>query len=491
MNEEKRGLDRKNRLYSILLAIILLACLLGYFIYMLPSLYVSYHMEQNLKSVELQHKAYIENGSYDGAHLANPTVCISIEIPGEGDSIFLTGQSWQMELTAKEGYARQILSDLQTLLETYRNTTSEAKADTEAFVKDIEAMADGWRELIKESDPDVFSLPVELNLHAFENVEYQTSYTKLHIISEKLVIAEAVVSDGGTTYTNYLAAEPTGDGMVFTILPAVMPDMNEIRPVVLESLPMLAAVVLLLVLVFSQMYSRGILQPVYRELEKKNQALREENERQEIFMRASSHQLKTPLSATLLLLDGMIGRVGKYKDTKTYLPKAKEQLLSMRKMVEDILSLNHCREHNDLQPISLAPLVKGRLAAYHVAVSDKQLVLSCTDDGHAVLVADEYLLTQIVDNLLSNAVKYTPPGEKIEIRLSEKGMVIENHGVTIPKTLLPHIFDPFVSGNHEESGRSHGLGLYIAAYYARQTKLSIRMENGGDSVRAVVESRKE
>ena len=42
------------------------------------------------------------------------------------------------------------------------------------------------------------------------------------------------------------------------------------------------------------------------ELEEKNRELAEENERQEIFLRSSSHQLKTPIAAALLLVDGML-----------------------------------------------------------------------------------------------------------------------------------------------------------------------------------------
>ena len=53
-------LGRKNLVYSLILAGIMLLFLVGYFIYMLPSLYVDYVMEQNLKSVKEQHNAYIK-----------------------------------------------------------------------------------------------------------------------------------------------------------------------------------------------------------------------------------------------------------------------------------------------------------------------------------------------------------------------------------------------------------------------------------------------
>lgn len=478
MNYERKGLDRKNQLYSILLAVILLGCLVGYFICMLPSLYVSYRMEQNLKSVELQHKTYMETGSYDGIRLANPTACFSVKIPSEGDSIFFTSQSWQMKVTAETSYAKTAFAELRRFLYQYKDGDFPEDYSEEQFFEEVEGWLSRWKE-------QSFSLPVHIDIRFVNNMEYDSDSIKIHLVSDEVLIIEAAVSDGENIYTNYVAMEDTGDAMIFTCLPAMMPDMGEIRPVVLQSIPMLAVVVLLLVLLFSQMYSKGILKPVYRELEEKNLALQEENKRQEIFMRASSHQLKTPLSAALLLLDGMINRVGKYQDTTFYLPKAKEQLLSMRKMVEDILSLNHCRDNINIQSMQVMPLLEGKLQEYRVVISDKRLQVSCSGED-AVIEADEYLILQILDNLISNAAEYTPDGNKIEIVVSRTEVSIENYGVTISEDILPHIFDPFVSGNHEKNIVSHGLGLYIAAYYAKQMDFSVHIENRGNSVRATL-----
>lgn len=478
MSYEKKGLDRKNRLYSVILAVILLGCLVGYFICMLPSLYVSYRMEQNLKSVEMQHKAYIETGSYDGIKLANPVACFSVKIPDVGDSVFFISQSWQLELRAETPEAKAGFSQLREFMHRYREGDFPEDYSEEQFFEEAKGWLSRWKE-------QPFSLPVQIDLRFSDSMEYDSDSTKIHLVSDDVVIIEAAVNDGVNIYTNYIAMEDTGDALVFTCLPVVTSDMGEIRPVVLQSIPMLAAVVLLLVLLFSQMYAKGILRPVYHELEKKNQALQEENQRQEIFMRASSHQLKTPLSAALLLLDGMINRVGKYQDTEVYLPKAKEQLLSMRKMVEDILSLNHCRDNIHLQEINVMPLLEGKLQEYRVAVSEKRLQVSCSGDN-AVIKADEYLLLQILDNLISNAVEYTPKGNRIEILVSPQEISIENFGVTIPEDILPHIFDPFVSGNHERNIAGHGLGLYIAAYYAKQMDFSVSVENRKDSVLTIL-----
>lgn len=478
MNYERKGLDRKNRLYSILLAVILLGGLVGYFICMLPALYVSYRMEQNLKSVEVQHRTYVETGSYDGIKLANPTACFSVKIPDEGDSVFLTSQAWQVRLTADTPQARDGLAELRQFLRRWKDGDFPEDYDGERFFQEAEVWASRWKEA-------QISLPVQVDVRFSDSTSYESDRVKVHLLADELVIAEATVSDGENFYTNYVAMEDVGDAMVFTCLPAMTPDMGDVKPVVLQSIPMLAAVVLLLVLLFSQAYSRGILKPVYRELEEKNLALQEENRRQEVFLRASSHQLKTPLSAALLLLDGMMNQVGKYKDTAAYLPKVKEQLLSMRKMVEDVLSLNHCRNDVHLQDVRVMPLLEGKLQEYRVVATEKRLQVSCTG-VNAVMEADEYLFLQILDNLISNAVAYTPDGNKIEIRVSPTEVCVENYGVRIPEDILPHVFDPFVSGNHEKTIASHGLGLYLAAYCARQMGFAVYVRNREDSVLATV-----
>lgn len=482
MNTQRKGLNHKNQLYSILLALILLCFFVGYFLYMLPSLYVNYRMEQNLNSVKKLHEAYIQNGCYDGIKVSNPMTCISIEIPYEGDSVFLAGTSFQAELTAKEDYAKTILTELQALLFRYKDNSSRKENSNEPLSDNLEATFAHWKELLEAEKTDIFSLPFTVSATLDETIKYESQYTKIHTVSDHCMIAEAVAADSDNTYTSYFAMEDTGASFVITIFTSMTPDMNEIRPVVLQSLPMICAVILLLVLIFSHIYSRSILTPLYAALEKQNEALSEENKRQEIFMRASSHKLKTPLSAALLLLDGMIHQVGKYRDTETYLPKVKSQLLSMRKMIEDILSLNHCKDHIQFQSLNLITLLDSCLLAYRVIISDKNLQISCPDVKELFIVTDEYLFTQILDNMISNAVKYTPAGESIDIRVSSHTLSIENHGVTIPEDILPHVFDPFVSGIHENDSAGHGLGLYIASYYAKQMNASLFAENRNNSV---------
>lgn len=535
-------LGRKNLVYSLILAGIMLLFLVGYFIYMLPSLYVDYVMEQNLKSVKEQHNAYIKNGTYEGISVRNPSACYSVEIPKQGDSIFVTGKVFSIKITVKEENLKQLLADGRKIMQSYetKSGNSEKEETAKKENNEIRQELEKWVEQIAASVKENTDLPIEIEFLYMQDTasEYKNEKINVHAVTDTMMVLETSIEDSANHYTNYIAVERTNDSMVVTILPVMTPDMNEIRPVVLSSLPMLGAVILFLVLLFSQIYSKGIVSPIvqlvyhteqmkytegfaieplkasdkwksredevgeladtmdelyeqiresYQKLEEKNAELAEENRRQEVFLRASSHQLKTPISAALLLVDGMINEIGKYKEREVYLPKVKEQLLSMRKMVEDILYLNHCSEHIRMQQMDVRQLLQKQLNSYQVAIAEKALKVELKGLSDMEIYTDEMMISQILDNVMSNAVKYTPEREKIQIEIKEQEIQIENYGVTISEEILPHIFDPFVSGNHGTG--SHGLGLYIAAYYAKKIGVELEINNGENRVVTTVSFR--
>ncbi len=530
-------LGRKNLLYSMALAVGLLLFLVGYFIYMLPSLYVDYVCEQNLRSVVAQHRAYMEDGSYEKARVRNPTACFSLEIPASGDYVLMTGKAFSAEVRLRDERLREILGRCRELL--FRAGNAEAQ-DWDELWGEMEKNLEELGNILSETGQGEGKLPVSVRLRYQRDIEdeFSNESVRIHSYSDGCMVVEAGVQVLGDRYTNYVAMEQTEERIVFSVLPAVTPGADEIRPVVLQSLPMLGAMIALLAVLFSGMYSRGIVRPIlelvrhaeemkhrkdfsverlvdkgtkakdevqelaetlddlyqqiresYTELEEKNRELAEENERQEIFLRSSSHQLKTPVAAALLLVDGMLNEVGRYKDTKVYLPRVKEQLLSMRKMVEDILYLNHCARDMSIRETDVGQVLAERLRCYQVAVADKGIRLEVPEDMGLLADTDEAMVSRILDNLLSNAVRYTPAGGRIRIELRgaprERELRIENFGVTIPDALMPHIFEPFVTGSHQADSaglHSHGLGLYIASYYAKKLDARLAVRNGEDSV---------
>ncbi len=530
------GLSKKTFFYSMILALILVVFAIGYFVFMLPSLYVDYMVRSNLDSVIEVQKEYLANRSYDNITVKNPSSVYSLEIPKKGQSLFAAGKfiKLEMEITDK---------DLQEFLNEFRDIISSfwTQKDSEELLKDFSEenslkLSAFWKDLeetIKEEGLFSKDTPIKVQIEGKERIEgegiYQKEYSKVHIVSEKIAVYQAGVSDKNYSYTTYLAMGQTEDAFILTVFPTMTPQMEEIMPIVMGSIPMITAIVFLLVFIASHFFSGKIVNPIiklanyaenakefskfpisvfhlnrkdeigilgrnlqelydtleknYRELEQKNNLLKEENKRQEVFLRASSHQLKTPVTAALLLIDGMINEIGKYKNVKQYLPEVKKQLQAMQKIIGDVMCLNIYTDTLQKEILEVIVLIKELVKAYSVQIEEKNLDIVI--QGNGKVITDLQIFKKLVDNLLSNAVQYTQKGGKIEIEIKNEMLCIKNYSeMLIEETLLPHIFEPFVSSDKKKKGK--GLGLYIASYYSRLLGYQLEIKNGENYVIAIV-----
>ena len=143
------GLRKKTFLYSIALAVIMTAFVIGYFVLMLPSLYVDYVMNSNLESAWNIQKGYMENKSYDNITVKNPSAAFSLEIPDEGCEIYVTGKFFRAELTIRNDRLQTILDDIRNIL-----INTEQSDDLQYIeVSEFEEIAALW----KDEFQDIFA----------------------------------------------------------------------------------------------------------------------------------------------------------------------------------------------------------------------------------------------------------------------------------------------------------------------------------------------
>jgi len=515
------NLSRKTLLYSSIISVIIVSLIVGYFILMLPSLYVDYMQERNYDSIVELQKGYMKVGSYDNLEVKNPTGTITVEIPLTGNSIYVVNKFFKMTVEVQD----QKMQDILEKLRYYARNKDEIK-DINIDDFNLSELKDEL--LLDKGLLNNYPLKFEFELYKNENTFAEIS-SKVHMESDSLMVYESNVTDGNNYYTSYIAMGLTDTAIDVSMMPIMTPRMEELTPVIFQSLPMIVAVALLLVLVSSQVFAKLIIYPIiklanhaefmkeaknlklepiaisghdeisslgeslnglyqkiqesYEELEVKNSYLAEENKRQEVFLRASSHQLKTPITAALLLVQGMISEVGKYKETKVYLPQVKQQLQSMQKIVEDILYLNLCSQNLEMELLSLPELMEEGMKAYLVQIEEKALHIT-TEGQMSLLETDRELMKKILDNLLSNAIYFTPDGGRIKISYEDNRISIVNYGVTIEEELLPHIFEPFVTSVNKNKG--HGLGLYVVSYYAKFLHCQVKLHNIEQGVMAEV-----
>ncbi|MGH4120997.1 sensor histidine kinase [Clostridium sp.] len=506
------NLSKKTFVYSAIISGTIITLMIAYFVLMLPSLYVDYMSKSNYKSIKSIQENYINDGNYKNISQSNPAGTVTIKIPAIGNQFFITNKLASLKVTINDKEILRVIKKVRY----YGSHREEMKNIDKQDFDFTSSIGEVFKnKLFKDN------LPLTFELLANDNKSiYTETSSKFNVVDEDTVIYESNVSDGSNYYTNYIAMSLHKDDIIVSVFSAMTPKIGEIRPIIFQSLPMIIATALLLIMISTILFSRKIILPIeklvnhavfmkdntnreielmkiegrdeiavlgetlndlylklndnFNELEEKNNYLSDQNKRQEVFLRASSHQLKTPVAAALLLVEGMIDEIGKYKSAKEYLPKVKLQLNSMRKIIDDILNLNNSIEAIKKEDINVSKIIDESLLYQDVQVKLKELAIE-KDINFTNFNTDRKLILKIIDNLLNNAITYTSKQGHIKIILTENALTIINYGAFIEEELLPHIFDPFVSGNSEKRG--HGLGLYIVDYYANLLNYEIDVRN--------------
>lgn len=202
-------------------------------------------------------------------------------------------------------------------------------------------------------------------------------------------------------------------------------------------------------------------------LEIEKQRVSESEKSKADFLRAASHELKTPVTALNAMLENMILGVGKYKDYDTYLPECMEMTGCLADMIHDILETSKAgiaAENEDAEEVDLSGLFSSLCEPYMLIARAKGInfCLELPDSFETVLPPQ--MFGKAVSNILANAVAYTEPGRTVSVYFDGRNIIIENECVPIPKEALRHIFEPFYRPDfaRDRDKGGNGLGLYIA-----------------------------
>lgn len=201
-----------------------------------------------------------------------------------------------------------------------------------------------------------------------------------------------------------------------------------------------------------------------RHLEQEKDIVREMEQAKVDFLRAASHELKTPVTALNATLENMILGVGKYQDYSTYLPECKEMVEQLSDMICKILEASRLNSLDE-QPtaVDFADLVAEVCEPYKIIAAAHQLSFSLDLPESFPAAVPVEPFRKAISNILANAVEYTEPGRAVSVYMDGAALVIENECEPIPAHEIPRLFEPFYRPDFSRSRDSggNGLGLYI------------------------------
>ncbi|MGQ0671100.1 MAG: PAS domain-containing sensor histidine kinase [Actinomycetota bacterium] len=200
--------------------------------------------------------------------------------------------------------------------------------------------------------------------------------------------------------------------------------------------------------------------------------LRALDEMKNTFLRAVSHDLRTPLAA-ILGLAVTLEREDLQLDAAETKQMAGRIVVNARKLdrlVNDLLDID--RIGRGMVEPSLVETELDRLVREVVTGSDlipgREVVI---ETEPVVVNVDPSKVERIVENLLANTARHTPPGSGVwvSVRPEEHGVVIavEDDGPGVPPEHRIEIFEPFQQGpGTPDHSPGVGIGLALVARFA-------------------------
>ena len=190
--------------------------------------------------------------------------------------------------------------------------------------------------------------------------------------------------------------------------------------------------------------------------------LADAREREQAFLRAAAHDLRSPLAALQARVEGTLAHP---RDAERYRAE-------LREVSRDITRLSTLAQHllllaRDPSALSRAPVPLRELAAEAV---DRARELSPEADIDLIAPAplmvqgDRVLLGQAIWNLTVNAVSHAP-GATVTVTVRSLGadaeITVEDDGPGVPPTVLARLGEAFYRPDESRKGDGHGLGLAL------------------------------
>lgn len=185
------------------------------------------------------------------------------------------------------------------------------------------------------------------------------------------------------------------------------------------------------------------------------------------FLANLSHELRTPVNAVLGWARLLASR--KLDDAQTAKAVAGIQRAGWKQalLIEDLLDLS-CIVSGKLRinpmAIRIQPIIESAVDSVRPAAAAKQITLSVAlEQQIGFMIGDPDRIRQIVWNLVSNAIKFTPPGGRVDIRLTKRGedvvIGVQDTGIGFGTRVAAHLFQRFHQGDSTPTRKHGGLGL--------------------------------
>lgn len=180
-----------------------------------------------------------------------------------------------------------------------------------------------------------------------------------------------------------------------------------------------------------------------------------------------SHQLKTPLTSIMIMLDGILEGdmpeelkrefLGDIRNSITHLTFLTQSMLTLSKLDANTITFHE-------EKVRLSDIINISISNTSAIAQDQGVEVKgeCPD---ITIECDMKWVCEAVTNIVKNCIEHTKKGGSVTLMAEENPLfiklTIEDTGCGITKKDLPHIFERFYKGSNS-SDTSVGIGLALS-----------------------------
>ncbi len=215
-----------------------------------------------------------------------------------------------------------------------------------------------------------------------------------------------------------------------------------------------------------------------------------QQQQQQNFLLAVTHELKSPLASVKLYIQTILKRDLDREQQKVFLSNSLKDIERLDDLVENVLLTTKLENRSFNFPkenFNLTELVDSVVDRLQKNACSSQ-VLRPELDEDVVIHADKFAITNVVNNLIENAIKYSPPCATVDVKLKESEnrkiiFSVADHGQGIPEEEKKNIFNKFYRIGNESTRKTKGtgLGLYIVKTVLQKHNASIKVKDNTPS----------
>ena len=217
-------------------------------------------------------------------------------------------------------------------------------------------------------------------------------------------------------------------------------------------------------------------------------------ETQRRFASDASHQLRTPLTALMLRIEGLRESVRPTAKVTERFDALEQEIARLNRLIDGLLALGRAgAEKTPVISVDASTLARERVESWRSLAEESGVTVDSHIEDNVTITAAETALEHILDVYIDNALAVSPAGSTITVLLTREGsavtLLVQDEGPGVSDEVARRAFDRFWRGGSSYEGS--GLGLAIVKELADASGASVALESredGGAQARVVFQT---